>query len=339
MAVKTDTLQIKFTTDGSGKVRAELQGVSQDIAKVEQASGGAASKLASFKGAITGLVGSAVVQYIASTTMEFQRLQAALTTVTGSSAAAEREFAKLKQFAATTPYQLQEVVDAFIKLKARGLDPSIETLKSFGNTAAATGKSLDQFIEAVADAATGQMERLKEFGIVARQEGDKVAFTFQGVTTEVARNADEITAYLQRLGDVNFAGGMERQAATLGGALSNATDASAELAASIGNALTPALVRALQTAGESAEKMALFVRAVERATAITGDFWEAMDIPGGDAFGWLADATDGLDDYINPLKQIPTLIDDVVSAGSDWQRSFEGSSKAVRDAEIGRAHV
>ena len=46
MAVKTDTLQIKFTTDGSGKVRAELQGVSQDIAKVEQASGGAASTMA-----------------------------------------------------------------------------------------------------------------------------------------------------------------------------------------------------------------------------------------------------------------------------------------------------
>ena len=315
MAVKTDTLQIKFTTDGSGKVRAELQGVSQDIAKVEQASGGAASKLASFKGAITGLVGSAVVQYIASTTMEFQRLQAALTTVTGSSAAAEREFAKLKQFAATTPYQLQEVVDAFIKLKARGLDPSIETLRSFGNTAAATGKSLDQFIEAVADAATGQMERLKEFGIVARQEGDQVAFTFQGVTTEVQRNADAITDYLQRIGDVNFAGGMERQAATLGGAFSNAQDAAADLASTIGNILSPTLIALAKDTSTTTGELALFLRGLERLG----------NVGAGGAVGTLTD----LADRFNSLSLLNAPGEALYDYVVEGQRAYEGQGQAI----------
>ena len=34
------------------------------------------------------------------------------------------------------------------------------------------GKSLNQMIEAVADATTGEFERLKEFGIKARTHGE-----------------------------------------------------------------------------------------------------------------------------------------------------------------------
>lgn len=158
-------------------------------------------------------------------TAEYERLGAALLTVEGSQEKANAKFKELEKFAATTPFQLQEVVDGYIKLKARGLDPSIKSMTAFGNVAGAMGKSLDQFIEAVGDAATGEMERLKEFGIVARQEGDKVRFTFQGVTTEVGRNSREITNYLQGLGETTFAGGMERQADTLGGAISNLEDA------------------------------------------------------------------------------------------------------------------
>ena len=85
MAVKTDTLQIKFTTDGSGKVRAELQGVSQDIAKVEQASASGASKLGALKGAMAGIVGAGFLQWVAGAATEYQRLNAVLTTITGSS--------------------------------------------------------------------------------------------------------------------------------------------------------------------------------------------------------------------------------------------------------------
>ena len=79
-------------------------------------------------------------------------------------------------------------------------------------------------IEAVADASTGEFERLKEFGIKAKQQGDQVAFTFQGTTTKVGKSAEDIEAYLMKIGEVNFAGGMARQADTLDGALSNLGD-------------------------------------------------------------------------------------------------------------------
>jgi hypothetical protein len=71
----------------------------------------------------------------------------------------------LTEFASTTPFQLDTVVESFIKMQALGLNPTEDALRSFGNTSAAMGKDLMQFIEAVADASVGEFERLKEFGV------------------------------------------------------------------------------------------------------------------------------------------------------------------------------
>lgn len=165
---------------------------------------------------------------------EFDRLEAALETVTGSSVAATTAFDTIKDFAKTTPFQLTEVTDSFIKLKALGLDPSSAALRSYGNTASGMGKSLNQMIEAVADATTGEFERLKEFGIKASVEGDQVSLRFRGVTTTIGNNAAEIEGYLRQIGNVQFAGGMERQMDTLGGAASNLEDSFDNLTRAIG---------------------------------------------------------------------------------------------------------
>lgn len=155
---------------------------------------------------------------------EFDKLHSSLITATGSSEKADKAFAALQRFAASTPYDLKQTTEAFLKLRNMGLDPSERALRSYGNTAGALGKSLDQMVEAVADAATGEFERLKEFGIKASQNGATVALSFQGVTTQVANNARAIQDYLLALGETKFAGGMELQAKTLDGAISNLGD-------------------------------------------------------------------------------------------------------------------
>ncbi len=165
---------------------------------------------------------------------EFQQLSAQLVVATGSAEAAASVFDALKDFAATTPYGLNEAVTAFVKLKNLGLDPSIESLRSYGNTAAAMGKGLDQMIEAVADAATGEFERLKEFGIRASKEGERVTFTFQGVAKTVKFSAADIETYLRSIGDLKFGDAMAKQAETLDGKLSNLSDTAAETARILG---------------------------------------------------------------------------------------------------------
>lgn len=188
----------------------------------------------SVKGAIAGIITGGVGASFLQANRSFQSLQASLITFTGSAEAANSQFAVLQEFAKTTPFSLEEVVGGFNKLIARGMQPTIESFQAFGNIAAGTGKSLDQFIEAVADAVTGEFERLKEFGVKASKEGDNVKFTFGGMTTAIANNATAIEGYLRQLGETKFGGAMARQADTLNGAISNLGDSFFQLATAIG---------------------------------------------------------------------------------------------------------
>jgi hypothetical protein len=223
----TDTYSIQVAVDSTSAVTA-----TRNLTAMEQATGRSERALSSL-GNVAKIAGSALAgisiasmaKDILRVNMEFESLRTSLETVTGSAKNAKIAFEGIQQFAAKTPYSVKEVTDAFIKMKALGLSPSEKALTSYGNTASAMGKSLKQMVEAVADAATGEFERLKEFGIKASKQGDDIKFTFKGVETKVKDSSTAITAYLQKLGDTDFAGGMERQGQTMKGTLSSLADA------------------------------------------------------------------------------------------------------------------
>lgn len=171
-------------------------------------------------GAMTVLGGMAL-----SSAGNYETMGVALETAFGGNIEMAKQAQKqITEFATKTPYDLNQVMTGFIKLKNMGLDPSEKAMTSYGNTASAMGKDLNSMVEAVADAATGEFERLKEFGIRASSQGDKVSFTFKGITQTVGKNSKEIEDYLIKLGETNFAGGMEKQSQTLNGKLSTLKD-------------------------------------------------------------------------------------------------------------------
>lgn len=235
MAVEVATLQFKADTTDLAKVEARLKrlskaansaehnldDVSKEVKGVGKSAKSATKLIAPMAVALASL---GAVSKVVSVAREFDIINASLKTVTGSAESAQRAFGRIQDFAATTPFDLQQVANAFVKLQAFGLDPSDEALQSYGNTAAAMGKDLNQMIEAVADAATGEFERLKEFGIKARSEGDSVSLTFKGTTTTIGKNSEEIQQFLLGIGNVEFAGAMAERAATLDGAISNLGD-------------------------------------------------------------------------------------------------------------------
>jgi len=151
-------------------------------------------------------------------------LTASLKNATGSAQGAAVAFGAIQRLAGQLPESVESVTNAFVKMVNLGLDPSEAAIRSYSNTAAAMGKDLNQMIEAVADAATGEFERLKEFGIKARQQGEQVSFTFQGVTTTVAKESAAITGYLKQIGEVNFATAATDRMQELDGAMSNFGD-------------------------------------------------------------------------------------------------------------------
>ena len=231
--------------------------------------------------------GAAIVGFaskLVSVQREFDVLNSSLITVTGSSANAAREMQWIKDFAKETPFGLAQATQGFVKMKALGLDPTRASLTSFGNTASAMGKDLNQMIEAVADASTGEFERLKEFGIKARKAGDEVSLTFQGITTTIGNSASEITGYLEKLGNVEFAGAMAERAKTLDGAISELADTWDELFRTINTNNAGGLIY---------DSIKLATSAITDATTILG----AMSVAESDVnreTGFLASSVSGL---------------------------------------------
>lgn len=285
------SLKIKVEVGDVKNATSALDRLTTAGGRTEKAIGGLVAKAA-------GLVSiGAAINKLVQTQRQFDVLNAGLITATKSIDGASEAFAELEKFAATTPYTLDQSVQGFTKLVNLGLTPSQKALESYGNTAAAMGKDLNQMIEAVADAATGEFERLKEFGIKAESEGDNVSFTFQGVTTTVKKNADEIEQYLMKLGETQFAGAMANRMATLDGALSNLQDSWDSLFRAVSSQGTGGLI-------EDAARQATAALDELQAMLVSGEiagYAEAMGVAWSSTFRNIGDGLSLVDEYVQEV--------------------------------------
>jgi len=185
--------------------------------------------------AVAGL-GKGVIE----TSAEFESLAATLETVEGSAAKAKQALDWAAEFAKQTPYDLKAVSAAFVRLKAYGLDPTNGTLRDLGDAASALQKPLMSAVEALADAVTGENERLKEYGITASVAGDKVTYTWtqagKVMKKTIRKDAVEIQKTLTGILGGRFGGAMARQAKTWDGLTSNIGDAWTRFKRKIGDA-------------------------------------------------------------------------------------------------------
>ena len=236
--------QLKQFNKAMTDLKSEVADVSKSVTKSNEESVKSTKKMSSaFTEVGKTLAGVFAVdqlinfgKQIISTTAEFQKMEAVLTTALGSNSAAKAAMDQIVDFASTTPFQVNELTDSFVKLANRGFVPTMEQMRNLGDLASSTGKSFDQLVEAILDAQTGEMERLKEFGVTAKSEGDRVQFTFKGITTEVEKSDKAIQEYLLSLGDLEgVAGSMEAISKTTGGAISNLEDNVTQLFKNIGD--------------------------------------------------------------------------------------------------------
>lgn len=176
------------------------------------------------------------------TRKEFATYEAVLKNATGSTKAAVSAMKMIQTLAADTPASVAEWTQAYIKLVNRGITPTKEELIQMGDIASSQGKDIDQFIEALLDAMTGENERLKEFGITAKKNGETTAFTFRGVTTEVQNTDQAIKNYILSLRNMQgVQGAMAVQMEELAGLESNLGDQMDALYNKIGKKLEPAI--------------------------------------------------------------------------------------------------
>lgn len=281
--------------------------------------GGIAKKLAPIISAAFAadvLIGFA--KNVISTTAEFQKMEAVLTNTLGSNSAAKVAMDEITDFASKTPFAVQELTDSFVKLANRGFVPTLEQMRSLGDIASSTGKSFDQLAEATLDAMTGEFERLKEFGVRASSEGNKVQFTFKGVTTEVEKTDQAIKNYIISLGNAEgVSGSMAAISNTVGGQISNLGDNFTQLYKAIGDSSSGLISGVLNLANVLVGNLAKSFDAVNTVTEKQGE-------GGFTAF----------------IKQLATILDPTYAKiVRETAEAYKAADKAINDAMMaGRTH-
>jgi len=243
----TDSYQANKTIENSGKgaataqdqLNTEVKETSKNldnVGKSAEKTGSAFSQLKNMIGFAAIAAGAkALVSNIIEVRSEFEKYSAVLKNTLGSEVLARQSMNDLTEFAKKTPFALSELTESYVRLTNYGLQPSMEEMKAYGDLASSVGKDINMFSEAVADAVTGEFERLKEFGVKASKEGDKVTFTFKGQTQVVQNNSQAIKDYLVSLGQVEgVAGSMAAVSDTLGGRISNLGDSWDQLMNTLG---------------------------------------------------------------------------------------------------------
>jgi hypothetical protein len=243
------------------KIDADIKGAMAGIAKVESGIKGMGSSVERAAGGIRGATGKMVKSFsmigvaaagvaaglgIAFTKQaaDMQTYMTTLEQLTGSQEAAAAKMKWLLDFAKRTPFELPGLIEATTKLGAYGIKAE-DTLQTLGDTAAAMGKPINMAVEALADAQTGEFERMKEFGIkavvITTANAEKLGATAEQVGLTALTSTDKygkqrvdvidrnnrevITSTLMSIWNTKYAGGMEKQSHTLNGMVSNIKDA------------------------------------------------------------------------------------------------------------------
>ncbi len=252
----TQRMQILISArDKAGKVIHKLRRGLKKLGKVAKKVGrgmgrafkGVAGALFNIKTAVLVLAGAAgmgaLAKSIIATGSEFEDYKATLKTVLGSQEKANKSFDWLQDFAKKTPFAINTLTESFVKLAAYGIDGT-KSLRSLGDAAAAMGKDVLMSVEALADAQTGEFERLKEFGIKAIQitkanatrmgatlmDVGKTALAFTDKMGKEAfkiidrNNRKQVTSTIQSIWNDKYEGAMVERSKTLSGILNNMGD-------------------------------------------------------------------------------------------------------------------
>lgn len=341
------SLVVKVSEQGAKATSDRLD----NLSKSAKVAGAAVAGLAS----IVAATAYKAAQELVESQRQLDKMSASLKTLTGSTQGARQALSILQDFARDTPYGLEQAVEGFRKLVALGLTPSEEALRSYGNTAAAMGKDLNQMIEAVADASTFEFERLKEFGIKAKQNKNDVEFTFQGTTTVVKKSAADIEQYLLNIGNVNFAGAMADQANTLNGAIASASDSWSQLKMTLATSLdVGALAEPIRYIDDLIQELNAQVASGELAAEmrmwgdIASEVGSAIEMSFDAAFGFVGDAINGMNELwdfssksiTDSGEQTATTIAESAADALDFiaeeftamERFFEDMVKGAQDA-------
>ena len=216
---------------------------------------------------------------------------------------AKTRMAELSKFAATTPFELPQVVQAGKVLQAFGIY-SEQNLTRFGNAASAAGIGIEEMSTYLGKLKSGQygetFARLAELGVVTRAQLEMKGLKFDKGGSYVGSAEDAMTAVTD-IFDENYSGMMEKQSKTFSGMMSNFKDFSSQLIGKIGAPLFAKLSTIMSGALEWLGKPETAAMIDNLADLIGNVLGGALDLA-GKAFGKLIDIGKDLIHWFGDIK-------------------------------------
>jgi tape measure domain-containing protein len=220
---------------------------------VESAMGSMLASVTSLRGAIMGLAGAGAALGALRKAGQFEQTTIAFDTMLGSAQETKKTLSALTEFAAKTPFEMPEILQAargLIQFGERG-DDLMQTLNMLGNAASGTSTDFGMIamifnqIRGVGKLLTQDFRQLSTRGVMSLADIAK----YYGVTTEAAQkmlsqgqisfeDLRKILASLSGEGG-RFANLMEKQSQSLLGLWSTLKDAMGITARTIGEVLVP----------------------------------------------------------------------------------------------------
>lgn len=252
------------------KIRAENKKTSLSFKDIS-------SSASLLKGALAGLITGAFLSGVANVTKGNEKIIASFNAVTHDTEQARIAFEEFNGLSRNMTQSFDDITQSVLSLGKTGIKPTTDFIQALGSIADGTGKSLMTVTDAVSNAILGQTKGLRQLGITAVQEGDKLRVTFKGNTQIIENNAKSIKNYIQDIAKSDFAGITETQMNGLTGAFKNLGDAWADFLFSFGDSgLGEVIKQGVWIAVEALDGLSSFINNNDWFAAITSDLASVM---------------------------------------------------------------
>lgn len=264
-----------------------------------------------------------------------EQQQVALTTMLGSAEKAKSLLSDIQAFAASTPFQFTELVDASKKMLAMGFasEEVIDKLRMIGDVSAGLGQPLGDMaflfsqIKAQGRAMTQDLNQFASRGVPVYAELAKIFGVNEAQVKKFAeqgkigfREIEQVFKNLTSEGG-KFAGLMDAQSQTLAGKWSNFNDQLDRMAVSLGKELAPA----------AGDLISVFSLLLEKMGAMN-DGPDSI----GFTFGIIKDINNLLNGTASTVETIgeqmgDVKVDEILNEVRMWEASSTGVSAKVSD--------
>ena len=199
----------------------------------------------------------------------------------GNIAMAKAQFQELNNTINEIPQSFEEVTKATQTLRLFNFGTSQSDLVSLAKIAEGTGESFESLADAMGKFTEGNFNSLKRFGITAKDEGEKIALTFKGTTTEIQKDTESLQNYINNLANTEFATALDEQMQGLTGSYKRLQNAWGDLSLELYNSGVKEFLKDLTDRGsEYVQKFISWLKDPEIKANIQGIlsmFSEMMD--------------------------------------------------------------